>query len=557
MNTLYYGDNLEVLRKYIRDETVDLCYIDPPFNSKRNYNQIYNNIGGEDRAQAQAFTDTWVWDEQADAGFQEILGNDMGRFAPETVDLLKGLLPVLKKGSLLAYLVSMALRVTEIHRVLKPTASFYLHCDHTASHYLKLVLDTIFVANGGDFKNEIIWKRKTGRGETNHKSSRFGATTDVVLFYSKGKISTFNSQFNHEAEGYGAYVESNFSYTDENGRKYMIDNLASPNPRANLMYEYKGYPYPKFGWAVSRERMEEMDAEGRLHFPDNPNGRIRRKRYADELKGRPVQNLWDDINMISSQAAERLGYPTQKPEALLERIIAASSNEGDTVLDAYCGCGTTVAVAERLKRKWIGIDITYQSIALISRRLEAQYGKGVLDTFLLNGVPKDMQSARALALKKDDRVRKEFEKWAVLTYSNNRAIIKEKKGGDGGIDGTAYFHTGPDTNAKIVFQVKSGNVGRGDISKMNNDRQRENAELAVFLTLEPATKGMRDEAAAAGFFDYPYMNRKIPRVAIVTIAEMLEQNVHMDMPLTQEVLKSARAVTERVAHPELFSEDAE
>ncbi len=548
VNTLYYGDNLEVLRKYVRDETVDLCYCDLPFNSKRNYNQIYNNVGNEDRAQAQAFVDTWVWDAQADAGFAEILANDHARFASQTVDLLKGLAPVLKKGSLFAYLVSMALRITEIHRVLKPTGSFYLHCDPTASHYLKLVLDAIFVSQGGDFKNEIIWERTTGRKSL----GQFGRVHDVILFYTKSGTYIWNPpsivQTATTARGHDLMSDSGGVYrmSDLTGagagpsRKFGELELAPPNGR-HWMFDQKG--------------LDELSASGRIVF--SRGGKPRLKTYIENLPGTSVRDVWTDIEPINSAAAERLGYPTQKPESLLERIIAASSNEGDTVLDAYCGCGTTVAVAERLNRKWIGIDITYQSIALILRRLEAQYGKGVLDTLTLNGVPRDVDAANALAHKKDDRVRKEFEKWAVLTYSNNRALINDKKGGDGGIDGMAYFLTGKDDNAKIVFQVKSGNVGRGDISKLNNDRQREGAELAVFLTLLDATKGMRDEASAAGFYAHPLMGKTYPRVLIVTIADMLQAGSRLDIPMSLEVLKSARTVTETAAHPQLFDDDAE
>ena len=308
-------------------------------------------------------------------------------------------------------------------------------------------------------------------------------------------------------------------------------------------------------WMFDQQGIDNLFAEGRIVF--SRGGKPRLKTYIEHLPGTSIRDIWSDIEPINAAAAERLGYPTQKPEALLERIIKASSNEGDTILDAYCGCGTTIAVAERLNRRWIGIDITYQSIAVIMRRLEAQYGKGILDTLALNGVPRDMEAANALAHKKDDRVRKEFEKWAVLTYSNNRAVINDKKGGDGGIDGTAYFLTGPASNAKIVFQVKSGAVGRGDISKMNNDRQREGAELAVFLTLQDATKGMRDEAGAAGFYAHPLMNRSYARVQIVPIAEMLERGARLDMPLGVEVLKTARTVTEKVAHPELFTDEDE
>ena len=240
---------------------------------------------------------------------------------------------------------------------------------------------------------------------------------------------------------------------------------------------------------------------------------------------------------------------------MLERIITASSNVGDVILDAYCGCGTTVAVAQRLHRHWIGIDITYQSISLILRRLEGQYGKDILNTITLNGIPRDMSSAKALALKKDDRVRKEFEKWAVLTYTNNRAIINDNKGGDKGIDGTAFFLTGKDENAKIVFQVKSGTVGRGDVAKLNNDRTREGAELAVFITLQPPTKGMRDEAMSAGMYDHALMNRSYPRIQIVTITDIVEQHKRLDIPMSLEVLKKAQALASNDLQPELFTNE--
>jgi len=247
-----------------------------------------------------------------------------------------------------------------------------------------------------------------------------------------------------------------------------------------------------------------------------------------------------EIPSVGSDTAERMGYPTQKPEALLERLIAASTIEGDIILDVYCGCGTTIAVAERLKRKWIGVDITYQSIALILRRLEGQFGKETLANITLNGIPQDMKSAAALAHKQDDRVRKEFEKWAVLTYSNNRAQINDRKGGDKGIDGTAFFLSDKDENAKIVFQVKSGNVGRGDVSKFNNDRAREGAELGIFLTLQPPTQGMKEEANAAGIYEHKIMGRSYPRIQIVTIAELIEQHKRLQIPMSLDVLKAAQ-----------------
>lgn len=266
---------------------------------------------------------------------------------------------------MMAYLVMMTARLVELHRVLKPTGSLYLHCDSTASHYLKVILDTIFDPTA--FQNEIIWKRRQGMHNT---SRRYGSVTDTILFYAKSDKFLFNKQF---GESDPEYIEKFFRHVDENGRRYRIDNLANPADRPNLKYSYKGYPPPTKGWAVSLQRMEQMDREGRLWFPSNPQGRIQRKRFLDEVAGQPVESLWDDIAPIHAHAAERLGYPTQKPLVLLERIIAASSNPGDLVLDPFCGCGTAVAAAQKLGRRWIGIDITHLSIALQKYRLEQMF----------------------------------------------------------------------------------------------------------------------------------------------------------------------------------------
>lgn len=537
-NTLYYGDNLQILRERIPSESVDLCYIDPPFNSQRNYNQIYATPKRVDAAQEQAFTDTWTWDTQAALGFHGIITNEGGRFQAETIELFRGLRAVLKESSLLAYLVSIAVRLVEIHRVLKPTGSFYLHCDPTASHYLKIVLDSIFEA--ANYRNEIVWKRKAGRGETNNAAIRFGVSTDTILFYAKGQIAPFNRQYR---ESNANYIATKFTHKDASGRRYRLDNITSPSPRPNLTYEYKGHVPPPNGWAVSRERMEEMDRDDRLYLPTDKSKRIQRKRYLDELEGETVDSLWDDISPINSQAQERLGYPTQKPEALLRRIITASSSEGDLVLDAYCGCGTTVAVAEKLGRHWIGIDITYQSISLILKRIEDTFGPGALRRVRVDGIPRDVESAEALALRKDDRTRKEFEKWAVLTYSNNRAVINQKKGADQGIDGTAYFMVGPNETEKMVFQVKSGNVQRGDIAKLNSDMQRENASMAVLLTLQEPTQPMRDEASKTGMYHHALMGRSMNRIQIVTVREIIEEGKRLDLPMTADVLKAAPRVT--------------
>lgn len=528
-NRIYYGDNLDVLRRYIKDETVDLCYIDPPFNSKRNYNQIYNNIGKEDAAQAQAFIDTWTWDDNANIGLAEIQSNYNGVFTEQSIDLITGLEKVLKKGALLAYLVSMTLRIAEIHRVLKPTGSFYFHCDPTASHYLKLVIDAIFCVRGGDYVNEITWKRTTAHND----AKRYGMNVDIIFFYTKGVSYTWNPQYIIHSETY----LKRFKKQDENGRLWTDDNLTAKGlSGGGYEYEYKG---AKSLWRVPENTMKKLDAEGKLHF--TKTGGIRLKRYLDELKGVSLQCLWDDISPINSQAAERLDYPTQKPEALLERIIKASSNEGDIVLDAYCGCGTTVAVAQKLKRQWIGIDITYQSIALILKRLEDQ-DTGALDNLVISGVPKDFEAAIALAKRKDDRTRKEFEKWVVLTYSRNRAIINEKKGGDGGIDGIVYVvdknEQGDIENKKALFSVKSNEkLTPAVVRELFGTVEREKAACGILLTLYPMPNLVKN-CKQYGNYQNNFTGNLYPKIQVVCVEEILNGKF-MDLPNPREVLKKA------------------
>jgi DNA modification methylase len=546
-NELYYGDNLDVLRRKIPSASVDLCYIDPPFNSKRNYFQIYNNQGSEDRAQAQAFVDTWNWGDEAVEGIDYILGRlteagpDDTRWTEQTVELIRGLEKVLGRGSLLAYLVHMTLRIVEIHRVLKPTGSFYLHCDPTASHYLKLVLDAVFCGQGGDYINELTWKRAdTVKGNTGQGMQCFDKNTDTILFYTKSNVATFNAQYQEYSE---KYLKDFYKYVEsETGRRYRLISMTAPGDAA------KGNPiYPVMGvqryWRYSKERMQSYIDAGMV-VQNKPGNVPQRKLYLDEGKGVPVQSLWDDVPALHSQAAERLGYPTQKPEALLERIIKASSNEGDVVLDAYCGCGTTVAVAQGLNRRWIGIDITYQSISLILKRLEDRYPNdwpAIEANIKLDGVPKDIESAMALANRKDDKTRKEFEKWAVLTYSRNQARINDKKGADGGIDGIAYFLIDTDSNGKAIFQVKSRPGNRADLATLNSDRQREKAEFGFLICTGLPTKPMRDEIAAAGKYKHPLLNREDDRLQVITVAELF-QGKSLDLPMARaDAVKSAAA----------------
>lgn len=543
-NRLYYGDNLDVLRNKIASESVDLCYIDPPFNSKRNYFQIYNNQGGEDRAQAQAFVDTWEWGDEAVDGLAwitDIAQLQNGKLTEQTVELIKGLEKVLKRGSLLAYLIHMTLRIVEIHRVLKPTGSFYLHCDPTASHYLKLVLDAVFCGQGGDYVNEITWKRYGAHNDVGQGSKHYGRVNDTIFFYSKSLDRIWQQQYMPLDE---AYVANTYRLKDERGRPFTTTPMTGPGgaEKGNPVFDWNGHTR---AWRYSKETIQRLHDEGKLHY--SRTGYARQKLFLEDSKGVPVQTVWNDIPSLVGSNRERMGYPTQKPEALMERIIKASSNEGDVILDAYCGCGTTVAVAQRLNRQWIGIDITYQSIALILKRLEDKYAAdwpAVEANILLDGVPRDLASAVALANRKDDKTRKEFEKWMILTYSRNQARINEKKGADGGVDGIAYFLKDKSENGKAIFQVKSGKTGRGDLAKLNSDRIREKADFGILLCMDMPTKAMRDEIAAAGKYQHPLLNREDDRLQVVTVAEIFApHNKRLDLPMARaDAVKSAAAV---------------
>jgi site-specific DNA-methyltransferase (adenine-specific) len=335
-----------------------------------------------------------------------------------------------------------------------------------------------------------------------------------------------------------SYINRDYRRTDPDGRRYRIDNIQGPGGAAkgNPFYEFLGVS--RF-WRYKKKRMEELHSQGRI-IQTRPGTVPQYKRYLDEMPGVPVQNIWTDIPVINNRSREKLGYPTQKPEALLERIIKATSNEADTVLDVYCGCGTTIAVAQRLNRRWIGMDITYQAIATILARLEDQFGRAVADSVVLDGMPKDMKSAYALARKKDDRVRKEFEKWAILTYTNNRAVIRKKKGADGGIDGLFYFWNGGNHDvSKMVLQVKSGSVQRKDIAALRGDMEKEGAALACLITLEGATRPMKQDAKSAGIYENKLRGIKCDRMRIVQVEEILHGSARLDLPLNLDATVKA------------------
>ena len=396
-NRLFYGDNLTIMRNMPSD-SVDLIYLDPPFNSQRNYNLIYKQMTGLPvPEQEEAFCDAWELDPEKEemARRMPIVLREYGvdeslvQFWQAWITALRNTQP-----RLLAYLIYMTYRLFEMRRILRPTGSIYLHCDHTASHYIKVILDGVF--GHQNFKNEIIWKRRYGTSSAVHTSKRFGVCTDSILFYTKGNKATFHPQYTFDNEDYKAYVKKTFRYVDESGRQYRIADLANPAPRPNLMYEYKGYQPPANGWAISRQKMEQWDQEGRLYFPKSKDGRIQRKRFLDELKGKPVQSLWEDIDMIASQSHERLGYPTQKPIALLRRIIQTSSNEGDVVFDPFCGCGTAIYAAHLNKRQWIGCDIAILSVRIVREVLLRRYGLQDEQDYKVGGVPVSLDGAHEL-----------------------------------------------------------------------------------------------------------------------------------------------------------------
>ncbi len=428
--------------------------------------------------------------------------------------MLRAMRSFLGENDMMAYLAMMAVRLLELHRVLKPTGSLYLHCDLTASHYLKILLDAVFGAR--NFRNEIVWHRRPGMSSAVHDLNRFGATTDSVFFFAKSNGTDFHVQYNKDAPDYQEYIRTRFTLKDKDGRLYQATSLVNPAFRPNLQYDYKGYKSPPNGWMISREKMEQWDEEGRLHFPSDSSKRIRRKSYADELKGMPVQSLWTDIPPINARAQERLGYPTQKPVALLERIVAASSNPGDVVLDPFCGCGTTVHAAEKLGRRWIGIDVTHLAIGLIEKRLRDAFPKVEFQT---HGVPQDLSGARDLARRgrEDKNYYFEFEKWALSLIAAQPGNLG-KKGADRGIDGNIYFAK----TARAIVSVKAGdNVGVGMIRDLRGVIEREKAEIGVFLTWTERKKTMISEAAAAGQFEIEGF-APVPRIQVVTIAEALE-----------------------------------
>lgn len=509
-NKLYYGDNLEVLAK-LPSDSVDLVYLDPPFNSARNYNVIFSRVGqvaSDAGAQIQAFEDTWTWTHATEEEYGRYIN---GGLPIRVAEALSAFRILVGENDALAYLVNMAPRLVELHRILRTTGSLFLHCDPTMSHYLKVLLDAIFDAR--NFRNEIIWQRTTAKA---NQSRRLPTNHDVLLVYAGGPESTWNiaeAFVPYDHDNLDAKTLSKYVHSDPDGRVYRLGDITSPNPdRPNLIYEFMGVTRT---WRWTKDRMLAAFEAGIV--VQTAPGRIpQEKRYLDERLGKPLSDVWADIPPLNSQAAERLGYPTQKPLALLERIIKLASNEDSIILDPFAGCGTTVDAAEKLGRKWIGIDVTYIAVDLIVKRLLHTYGTKVSETFDIDGIPRDVGGAQALF----NRNPFDFERWAV---SQLNAQPNEKQVGDKGIDGVARFLLGGKNEfGRILVSVKGGKqLNPAMVRDLRGTIERQKAELGVLITQTPPTPGMVDEVNHSGSYSHPASGQVYPRLQIITTAELL------------------------------------
>ena len=535
-NTLYYGDNLDIMRRYIPDESVDLIYLDPPFNSNATYNVLYaEHNGSRASSQIKAFEDTWSWGREAEETYADLVTS-----GDRVSDAMQAFRTFLGACDMLAYLVMMAPRLQEMRRVLKSTGSIYLHCDPTASHYLKMLMDAIFGADA--FLNEIAWERFNFHAD----SKRWGRLHDVLLMYAKvSGEHVFNTQRRSYDE---KYIASHFRAA-EDGRLFRYDNaLAAGQGPPRVFFGKTLEPKPGTHWRWSQENIDRLIAEGRIIL--TKSGWPTVKRYLDEMPGHPIGDVWVDIPEINSQARERLGYPTQKPEALLERILRASSSEGEVVLDPFCGCGTTIAVAQRLNRRWRGIDITHLAITLIKQRLIDAFGESI--QFDVVGEPVSVPDAAALA--ESDPY--QFQWWALGLVGARP--VEQKKGADKGIDGKIVFQgDAPGKFETVIISVKAGGVTANHVRDLRGVVEREKAAIGVLISMEEPTKPMKTEAVTAGFFESKTWDRKHPKIQLLTIAELLDGR-KIDMPPRREVdatfKKAPKARGRAARNKDLFSE---
>jgi len=541
MNQLYFGDNLEVLRK-MDSESVDLVYLDPPFNSNASYNVLFKEQDGtKASAQIKAFDDTWVWDEFAARAYEDVVEQ-----GGELSQALMGFRHLLGSSNMMAYLSMMAPRLVELWRLLKETGSLYLHCDPVASHYLKILLDAIFEPQ--NFRSEIIWRRTNSHNKTSYQ---YGPIHDVILFYSKSDKMKFHPGKTPYSK---AYIKDRFVHTDERGR-YQLNYLTGPGTRSgDSGKSWKGFDPTTAGrhWAVpkslreflpenadeleSRQKLEILYDQGLIELPKKKGGQPMYRQYVGD--GVPYQDIWayqpntrgvlhdtdicidEDVKYLENEE-ERLGFPTQKPVGLLKRIIETSTEEGDVVLDPFCGCGTTVLASQILGRSWIGIDVTHIAISLIQRRLEKICGMTI--KYDVHGTPTTIEEADAL--RQYDAY--QFQDWAISLIGANPS--QKKKGADRGLDGIIYFH---DDNSgktkKLVVQVKSGKMGPTHVRDLMGVLTQDKADMGVLMTFAPATKKMKEAALAAGF--YKSAESKHQRIQILSVQELLEGTAKLSCP---------------------------
>jgi len=559
-NLLYYGDNLDILRRYVKDETVDLVYLDPPFNSNTNYNVLFAEKDGSKAAsQIQAFSDTWTWNQESESVFAEIVTAG-GRAA----DCLQAFRTFLGECDMLAYLVMMAPRLMELRRTLKSTGSIYLHCDPVASHYLKMLMDAMFGPE--KFRNEVIWERTTGRKSI----SQYGRVHDVILFYSKSGVMTWNPPTVQQDES----TAKGHDLMKDNCGVYRLSDLtgAGQGP-ARRFGDREIEPPSGRHWQYDQNKMDELWSGGRIVFSRGGNPRL--KTYVKDLPGVSVRDIWTDIEPINSAAAERLGYPTQKPQALLERIISASSNPGDVVLDPFCGCGTTIAAAQALGRPWIGIDITHLAITLIKQRLKdsfgieqavraapsgkgqmvkvgevmAKYGEAAKWPFHVVGEPTSVPDAEALAASDPYQ----FQWWALGLVGARP--VEQKKGADKGIDGRIVFQGDkPGSFESVILSVKAGHTNVAHVRDLKGVLEREKAAIGVLISMQEATSPMKTEAVTAGFYESALWGRKYPKIQLFKVAELLAGKT-IEMPPIRQVQatfkKAPKAAEKQGGQPEL------
>lgn len=537
-NKLFFGDNLFVLRDCIKDESVDLIYLDPPFNSNATYNVLFSTPKGyQSGAQIEAFDDTWHWGPQTELAFAELMQQSNTGVA----EVVRALRSVLGQNDMMAYLVMMAVRLIELHRALKPTGSLYLHCDPTASHYLKIVLDQVFGAQ--NYRSEISWKRSSAHNDAKQGRRQYGNIRDVILFYTKSEEWKWNWLYTAYDQ---AYLDSSYKNLDPDGRRWKSSDLTGPGGAAKGNPEYELLGVTRF-WRYSKENMMRLLAEGRIH-QSKPGAVPRMKHYLDEMHGVPLQNSWDDIQ--PAQGSESVGYPTQKPLTLLERIIATSSNANDVVLDPFCGCGTAIHAAEKLNRKWIGIDVTHLAVSVIEKRMRDAFSDIRFEVF---GTPKDLEGAHNLA----ERDKYQFQWWA-CSLVNAQPFGGKKKGADSGIDGLIFFQHDTKQIGKIVVSVKGGaNVGVSMIRDLGHVVEREKAAIGLLVTLAPPSKPMLAEAAGAGFYTSPINDTRFPKLQILTIEELLNGTAQPRYPHLDAgglTFKKAKRDNRSVTQGTLFEE---